>query len=144
MSFSIFDFLPLYSTTSQCLTVVRFAWAWARLDTCTLPEHAPQNRLRNGCVLVQVSQVLFSNFCPYAQQLPSILLWSVLHEHGLVWIPARSLNTLHKTVYETVMFLARYVIFHFRLFALMFCNFSVSYCGSFRMSVGSFRYLHAP
>ncbi|KIJ96959.1 hypothetical protein K443DRAFT_106289 [Laccaria amethystina LaAM-08-1] len=37
-----------------------------------------------------------------------------------------------------------YVIFHFRLFALMFSNFSVSYCGSFRMSVGSFRYLHAP
>ncbi|KIJ91089.1 hypothetical protein K443DRAFT_64557, partial [Laccaria amethystina LaAM-08-1] len=35
----------------------------------------------------------------------SILLWFVSHERGLVWIPARSPNMLHKTVYEMVEFL---------------------------------------
>jgi hypothetical protein len=68
----------------------------ARSDTCRLLEHAPQNRLRNGCVLVQVCRLPFSTFCHYAQQLPSILLWSVSHERGFVWIPEGSLNTLHK------------------------------------------------
>ncbi|KIJ91092.1 hypothetical protein K443DRAFT_115581, partial [Laccaria amethystina LaAM-08-1] len=71
-------------------------------------------------------------------------LWSVLHERGLVWIPAGSLTMPHKTVYKTVMFLSRYVIFYFRLFALLLNNFSVSYCGPFCMSVGSFGYLHDP
>jgi hypothetical protein len=84
MSVSISDVLPLCSPTSQYLTVVRFAWAWACLDTYTLPEHAAQNRLRNGYVLVQVCHFLSSPFCPYAHQLLSILLWSVLRERGLV------------------------------------------------------------
>ena len=41
---------------------LRFAWSWARLDTYRLPEHAPQNRLRNGCAVVKVSPLVFHVF----------------------------------------------------------------------------------
>ena len=33
---------------------------------------------------------------------PLDLIWSILHECGLVWIPPNSLKTLHKIVYEMV------------------------------------------
>ena len=112
-------------TTSQYLTVDCFARAWACSGTYTLPEHAPQNRLRNGYVLVEVCQVQFSTLCPYAHQLLSTLLWTVSRGRGLVRIPPHSLNTLHKTVYETTEFLWRYVTFHFRVFTVMLTNVSV-------------------
>ena len=90
VSSPIFDFVPLCSPTAQHLTVDRFAWAWARSDTSTLPEHAPQNRLWNDWVLVEVRHFPFSCFYCYAHQCLS------------------------------------------------------TYCGSFRVIVGLFGYLHTP
>ena len=39
-----------------------------------------------------------SCFLPYAHHLLSHLIWSVLHDLGLIWIPSHSMKTLHKTV----------------------------------------------
>jgi hypothetical protein len=62
--------------------------AWAHLDTDTIPNNAPANRLRNGYVLVEVCQVLFSTFYPYAHKLSStysgsfcVILGSFGHLH---------------------------------------------------------------
>ena len=56
-------FFALCSPTAQTLTMVRFAWSWARLDTFLLRENAPQNRLRNGWAVVAVRELLYSVFC---------------------------------------------------------------------------------
>ena len=45
----------------------------------------------------------FVFFLLYAtHHLLSHLIWSVLHNVGLVWIPSRSVKMLHKTVHKTV------------------------------------------
>ena len=79
-----------------------FACPWACLYTSWRPEHAPQNHLQNGGAVLEVSELLFSYFLPYAHHLLSHLIWSVLHDLGLVWIPSCFVKMLHKTVYETV------------------------------------------
>ena len=99
MSVSIFEFCSL---TPQYLTMDRFMWAWAHSNTYTLYEHAPQNRLRNSWANVEISELLFLCFLPYAHQLLRHLLWSVLHDLGLVQIPSYSVQMLHKTVYKMV------------------------------------------
>ena len=59
----IFVFSALCSPTAQTLTMVRFAWSWARSDTFLLRENAPQNRLRNCWAVVAVRKLLYSVFC---------------------------------------------------------------------------------
>ena len=51
--------------------------------------------------------ICISCFLPYAHHLLSHLLWSILHDVGLVLIPSHSMKTLHKTVYKTVELLWR-------------------------------------
>ena len=94
-------FFALCSPTAQTLTMVRFAWSWARSDTFLLRENAPQNRLRNGWAVVELSEVVFSHFLPYAHPLLSHLPSSVLCDLGLDQIPPHSTKTLPKTVHET-------------------------------------------
>ena len=67
-----------------------------------LHEDAPKNRLQNGYAIVKVSPHVFHVFLPDAHHRLSHLIWSVFHDLGLVWIPSRSVKTLHKTVHETV------------------------------------------
>ena len=59
----IFMFSASCSPTAQTLTMVRFAWSWARSDTFLLRENAPQNRLRNCWAVVAVRELLYSVFC---------------------------------------------------------------------------------
>ena len=54
-----------------------FACSWAHLDTYRHPGHAPQNRLQNGWAVVEVSELLFLYFLPYAHHLLSHLIWSI-------------------------------------------------------------------
>ena len=54
-----------------------------------------------------VSEFVFRVFLPYAHHLLSHLLWSILHDPGLVWIPSHSVKVLHKTRYKTVSLLWR-------------------------------------
>ena len=42
-----------------------------------------------------------SCFLLYAHHLLSHLIWCVLHDLRVVWMPSHSVKTLHKTVYET-------------------------------------------
>ena len=100
-------FFALCSPSAQSLNMVRFSWSWTRSDTSTLREDAPQNRLQNGYAIVKVSPLVFHVFLFDAYHLLSHLIWSVFYDLGLVWIPSRSVKTLHKTVHETVKLLWR-------------------------------------
>ena len=95
----IFAFSAICSPTPQSLPMVSFVWSWTRSDTVTLCEDAPQNHLQNGLAIAKLSELVFSSFLPYAHQLLSHVLWTVLCNLGLVWIPPHSVKMLHKTVY---------------------------------------------
>ena len=99
----IFAFSAIYSPTAQSLPMIRFAWSWTRSDTLTLLEYAPQNRLQNGLAIAELSELVFSCFLPYAHQLLTHILWTVLCNLGLVWIPPHSVKILHKTFYGMVL-----------------------------------------
>ena len=47
------------------LAVAHFIWSWTRLNTDLYPENAPQNRWRNGWLLVEICPFLFMSFCPF-------------------------------------------------------------------------------
>ena len=47
------------------LAVAHFIWSWSRLNTDLHPENAPQNRWRNGWLLVEICPFLFMSFCPF-------------------------------------------------------------------------------
>ena len=47
------------------LAVTHFIWSWTRLDTNSHPENAPQNRWRNGWLLVEKCPFLLLSFCPF-------------------------------------------------------------------------------
>ena len=68
----IFAFSAICSPTAQSLTMIRFAWSWTRSDTFTLCEDTPQNRLRNGWAVVELSELVFSHFLPYAHPLLTV------------------------------------------------------------------------
>ena len=51
---------------------------------------------------MEVGELVFRVFLPYAHHLLSHLLWSFLHDLGLVWIPSHSVKKLNKMVYESV------------------------------------------
>ena len=72
----------------------------AHIDTYIPLEHAPQNCLQNDWAIMEVSELVFSCFLPYAHQLLSHLIWSLLHDLGLYQIPSHSMKMLHKTIYE--------------------------------------------
>ena len=55
-------FFALCSPSAQSLTIAHFAWCWARSDTFTLCEDAPQNCLQNGSAVVEVSPLVFRVF----------------------------------------------------------------------------------
>ena len=99
---SCFLRLALCSPSAQSLNMVRFSWSWTRLATFTIREDAPQNRLRNGWAVVELSEPVFSHFLPYTHPLLSHFLWSILRVLRLDRIHLHSVKTLHKTVYETV------------------------------------------
>ena len=69
----------------------------------SLCEDAPQNHLQNGLAIAELSELVFSCFLPYAHQLLSHGLWTVLYNFGLVWIPPHSVKMLHKTAYGMVL-----------------------------------------
>ena len=98
----IFAFSAICSPTAQSLTMIRFAWSWTRSDTFTLCEDTPQNRLRNGWAVVELSELVFSHFLPYAHPLLSHLPWFVLRDPELNRISSHSVKMLRKTIYETV------------------------------------------
>ena len=52
-------FFALCSPSAQSLTIAHFAWCWARSDTFTLREDAPQNHLQNSSAVVEVSPLVF-------------------------------------------------------------------------------------
>ena len=52
----------LCSPSAQSLTIAYFPWCWARSDTFTLHEDAPQNCLQNGWAVVEVSPLVFRGF----------------------------------------------------------------------------------
>ena len=78
-----------------------------------LREDAPQNCLRNGLAVEEVSELVVLCFLPYSHQLLSHVVWSVLHNIELAQIPPHSVEMLHKTVYEMVQPLWRYVNLYF-------------------------------
>ena len=73
-------FFAISSPTAQSCTMVSFAWYWTRSDTFRLREDVPQNRLRNGRAVVEVSNFYTHVFChkpPTAQLCTMVcLLWS--------------------------------------------------------------------
>ena len=138
----IFMFFALCSPTSQSHTMVCFAWSLTHLNTFRLREDAPQNHLWNSLAVEAVSELVVSCFLPYSHQPLSHVVWSILCNIELAQIPPHSVEMLHKTFYEMVQPLWRYVNLYFWLFALMLTNRSVSYCGAFRMGIGSVEYLH--
>ena len=91
------------SPTAQSLPMICFAWSQTRSDTFTLREDAQQNCLRNSLAIAELSELVFSCFLPYAHQLLSHVLWTILCNLGLVWILPHSVKMFHKTVYEMVL-----------------------------------------
>ena len=83
-----FVVFALCSPSAQLLTMVRFAWSLTRLDTFTLHEGAPQNRLWNGWAVVEVSEFVFHVFCLM------LTICSVTY-HGLFCMISDSFGYLH-------------------------------------------------
>ena len=68
--------------------MVHFPWSWTRSDTFTLFEDAPQNRLRNGWMVVEVSELLYSCSCHMLTN------YSITY-HGLFCVILDSFGYLH-------------------------------------------------
>jgi hypothetical protein len=86
-SLSIFMFLALCSPTCNTLfihqprlsraTLVLASpnvVAWAHLDTDTIPNNAPPNRLQNGYVPVEIYKIVFSTFVLMLTSCPALTL----------------------------------------------------------------------